>query len=155
MILSATPATSQEMEFARISTRLPHVSAFQTFLLPNRIEDPDARLCLCPHGRGQHLPAPGEDPALALRGRQAAAAAQDPEEAAGAKAALATAQRDPDQADRSQYPRPHHPLRQPRPALPSAHHWHCSSSCPQPSHGTPLLMTFLMKRAGRRAKMMI
>lgn len=105
--------------------------------LPNRNKDTDARLRLCAHGRGQHLPAPGQDAALALRGRQAAAAAQDPEEAAGAEAPLAAAQREPDQADRSQYPRAHHPLRQPRPALPAAHHWHRSSSCPQPSHGAP------------------
>lgn len=111
------------------------------FLLPfscDRNEDANASLCVRAHGRGQHLPAPGEDPSFSFCRCKAAAAAQNPEEAAGAKAALAPAQRDPDQAHRSQYPGPHPPLWEPGSPLSSAHHRHRGGSGPQPRHGTHL-----------------
>lgn len=58
----------------------------------DRNEDANTSLCVCTHGRGQHFPAPGENPPVSFCRRKAATAAQNPEEAAGAEAALAPAQ---------------------------------------------------------------
>lgn len=77
-------------------------AALKKFLLflffLGRNEDADPSLCVCAHSRVELFPAPGENPSVPFCRRKAAAAAQNPEEAAGAEAALAPAQRDPDQA---------------------------------------------------------
>ena len=79
-----------------------------------RGEVPPVGLGLRPDRRDRPLPASGRHPALALRRRQAAAPAQDPQEAAGAAADLPPARRGAGQTGRGG-PRPPLPPAPPRP----------------------------------------
>lgn len=83
--------------FIGFSKTKPHGFKIVFLFLP-RNEDADTSLCVRAHSRVEHFPAPGENPPVPVCRCKAAAAAQDPEEAAGAEAALPPAQRGPHQA---------------------------------------------------------